>query len=39
MRIFANLLAPGHMNFGKFRYSDDSGFNLDTQVLAFHLKI
>ncbi|CAI7677983.1 unnamed protein product [Penicillium pancosmium] len=33
------ITQDGHMNFGKFRYSDESGFNLDTQVLAFHLKI
>lgn len=26
---------PGHMNFGKFRYADQSGLNLDTQALVF----
>jgi hypothetical protein len=39
MGTFTNLLVAGHMNFGKFRYSDESGFDLDTQILAFHLKI
>ncbi|KAJ5572946.1 secreted protein [Penicillium hetheringtonii] len=33
------ITQDGHMNSGKFRYSDESGFDLDTQVLAFHLKI
>jgi hypothetical protein len=28
----------GHMNFGKFDYKDESGYNLDNQVLAFKLK-
>lgn len=29
----------GHLNFGKFSYSDKSGFNLDNQALVFQVKL
>ncbi|KAJ5766929.1 uncharacterized protein N7511_004545 [Penicillium nucicola] len=32
------ITQDGHMNFGKFNYKDESGYDLDTQVLAFKLK-
>ncbi|OQD82005.1 hypothetical protein PENANT_c024G02371 [Penicillium antarcticum] len=32
------ITQDGHMNFGKFDYKDESGYHLDTQVLAFKLK-
>ncbi|PYI07860.1 hypothetical protein BO78DRAFT_468978 [Aspergillus sclerotiicarbonarius CBS 121057] len=28
----------GYMNFGRFRYADGSGYNLDNQVLAFRIR-
>ncbi|KAJ5153102.1 uncharacterized protein N7482_009580 [Penicillium canariense] len=28
----------GHMNFGKFPYKDESGYNLDTQALVFKVR-
>lgn len=33
----ANLLVLGHMNFGRFDYADESGYNLDNQVLVFKI--
>ncbi|KAJ6009231.1 hypothetical protein N7522_004247 [Penicillium canescens] len=32
------ITQDGHMNFGKFDYKDESGYDLDTQILAFKLK-
>ncbi|OJJ99320.1 hypothetical protein ASPACDRAFT_52720 [Aspergillus aculeatus ATCC 16872] len=29
----------GRMNFGRFRYADESGYNLDNQALVFRVKI
>ncbi|KMU72621.1 hypothetical protein CISG_09811 [Coccidioides immitis RMSCC 3703] len=29
----------GRLNFGKFKYADQSGFNLETQALVFHLSL
>lgn len=28
----------GHLNFGRYSYADDSGYNVDVQVLVFSLK-
>ncbi|RAK96164.1 esterase-like/phytase family protein [Aspergillus ibericus CBS 121593] len=28
----------GHMNFGRFKYADESGYNLDNQVLVFRIR-
>ncbi|KAJ5197966.1 uncharacterized protein N7498_007083 [Penicillium cinerascens] len=32
------ITQDGHMNFGKFPYKDESGYNVDNQVLAFKVK-
>lgn len=32
-----NLLVLGHMNSGRFDYADQSGYNLDNQVLVFKI--
>lgn len=29
---------PGYMNFGDFKYADESGYNLDSQVLVFRVE-
>jgi len=29
----------GHLNGGKFNYSDASGFNLDSQILSFRVTL
>jgi hypothetical protein len=29
----------GRMNFGKFQFQDESGYELDTQVLVFHVTL
>ncbi|EGC45784.1 conserved hypothetical protein [Histoplasma capsulatum var. duboisii H88] len=31
------ITQDGHLNFGKFKYADTSGFNLDTQALVFRI--
>ncbi|RAL10796.1 uncharacterized protein BO97DRAFT_435677 [Aspergillus homomorphus CBS 101889] len=33
------ITQDGRMNFGRFRYADDSGYNLDNQALVFRVKI
>ncbi|KAI2992192.1 hypothetical protein CAN33_0054685 [Aspergillus niger] len=32
------ITQDGYMNFGRFRYADGSGYNLDNQVLAFRVR-
>ncbi|XHG09615.1 hypothetical protein AWENTII_012662 [Aspergillus wentii] len=32
------MTQDGHMNFGKFKYADESGYNIDNQVLVFKVK-
>lgn len=35
---YGNANLPlGHMNFGRFDYADESGYNLDNQVLVFKI--
>lgn len=34
-----NLAAVGYINFGKNQYADSSGYNLDTQVLVFKVRL
>ncbi|KAK2808911.1 hypothetical protein FQN49_008664 [Arthroderma sp. PD_2] len=33
------ITQDGHLNFGKFKYADESGFDVDTQVLVFRVTI
>lgn len=35
----ADLNHPGYINSGKNKYSDASGFNVDTQVLVFKVRL
>ncbi|PYH89180.1 hypothetical protein BO71DRAFT_453607 [Aspergillus ellipticus CBS 707.79] len=32
------ITQDGHLNFGRFRYADDSGFDLDSQVMVFRVR-
>lgn len=33
------ITQDGHLNFGKFAYADDSGYNLDNQALVFKIHL
>ena len=33
------ITQDGHMNFGRYNYSDSSGYNLDNQALVFHVTL
>lgn len=35
----ANVFVVGFINSGRYQYRDESGFNLDTQVLVFKVKL
>jgi hypothetical protein len=37
--IYANTCGIGYTDSGKFQYRDASGFDLDTQVLVFKVKL
>jgi hypothetical protein len=36
---YANGCDAGYINGGKQKYADESGFNLDTQVLVFKVRL